>query len=179
MSKGCITSSYGVTIIREDAHGQLDSLEVSLKFLEDAHARRKILVISDFSDSNLRSPARAKVIGQMAARYADIGVFVGPIANRSLGAALVEGLDVENAHVFSTTALATDFLKTHLRQGDLVLIKGIMSHHLPRVYLGLIGDVKCALEICSRQTGCDNCPEFGFTWNPHLEGLMAPPGSYV
>jgi UDP-N-acetylmuramoyl-tripeptide--D-alanyl-D-alanine ligase len=172
-------SSYGATIIREDAHGQLDSLEVSLKFLEDAQARRKILVISDFSDSNLRSPARAKVIGQMAARYADIGVFVGPIAIRSLKAAIAEGLDEENAHAFSTTALATDFLKTHLRQGDLVLIKGLLSHHLPRVYLGLIGDVKCSLEICSRQTGCDNCPELGFKWSPHLEGLMAPPGSYV
>lgn len=171
--------TYGATFIREDAHGQLDSFEVSLKFLAEARATRKVLVVSDFSDSNMRSPARAKVIGQMAARHADIGIFVGPIAVRSRKAAIAEGLATESAHAFPLTAQACDFLKTHLREGDLVMIKGVMSHHLPRVYLGLIGDVKCRLDICHRQTGCDNCPELGFRWEPGLEGLMAPPGSYV
>jgi UDP-N-acetylmuramoyl-tripeptide--D-alanyl-D-alanine ligase len=172
-------SRYGATIIREETHGQLDSIEASLKFLEEARAERKILVISDFSNSDMRTPARARVIGQMAARHADVGIFVGPVAHRAIKAAIAEGLDTANAHAFTSTASATDFLKTHLRHGDLVLIKGIMSHHLPRVYLGLIGDVKCTLEICHRQTGCDNCPELGFRWNPSLEGLMAPPGAYV
>lgn len=171
--------TYGATIIREDAHGQLDSFEVSLKFMEEAHATRKILVISDFSDSNLRTPARAKAMGQMAVRCADVMVFVGTVAQRAHKAAIAAGFDAGNSHTFATTAEVTAFLKTHLRDGDLVMIKGMMSHHLQRIYLGLIGDVKCTLEICPKQTGCDNCPELGFAWSPSLEGLMSPPGSYV
>ncbi|MCW9059969.1 MAG: Mur ligase family protein [Gammaproteobacteria bacterium] len=171
--------AYGATIIREDSHGQLDSFEVSLKFMEEAHAKRKILVISDFSDSNLRTPARAKAMGQMVMRCADVAVFVGPVAQRAHKAALAAGFDAAHSHAFATTAETTAFLKTHLHDGDLMMIKGIMSHHLPRIYLGLIGDVKCTLDICQKQTGCDNCPELGFSWNPSLEGLMSPPGSCV
>ena len=172
-------AAYGATIIREDGHGQLDALEVSLKFLAEARAARKILVISDFSDANLRTPARAKTIGKLVARTADLGVFVGPIAHRALKAAIAEGLPEENGHAFATVAAATAFLKAQLRQGDLVLMKGIMSHHLSRIYLGLIGEVKCTLETCPKQIGCDNCPELGFPWRPELAGLMSPPGSYV
>ena len=171
--------AYGATFIREYAHGELDALEVMLKFMEDARATRKIFIISDFSETEMRSAARAKIVGKITAQYADVGIFVGPIARHAYKSALAEGLDVSNAHVFTSTNLATEFLKSYLQEGDLVFTKGIMSHHLSRIYLGLIGDVKCTLEICHKQTECDNCSALGIKWREDLKGLMAPPKSYI
>ena len=83
---------------------------------------------------------------------------------------------MSNAHVFPSTKLATEFLKSNLQEGDLVFTKGIMSHHLSRIYLGLIGEVKCTRD---KQTECDNCPALGIEWREDLKGLMAPTGSYI
>ncbi len=169
----------GATVVREDWNGSIDTFETAFEMFGEAEARRKIVVFSDYSDSSQKSRVRANFLGRQASRLADIGVFVGDYAERSVGMAVSEGMAAERAHAFISTASATKFLKTVLRRGDLVLIKGRASHHLSRIYLGLIGDVACTLPSCSQQILCDYCPQLGFEWTPTLQGYMARRGESV
>ena len=171
--------AYGATFIRGEYHASIDDLEVAIEFMNGAKANRKLLVLSDFCDSNMKSRPRANRLGKMAADCADIALFVGDAGDRCVKAAINAGMTDETALSFTSTSQATAFLKRSLQQGDLVLVKGLTSHHLSRVYLGLLGDVKCSLQSCSVQHLCDTCPKLGFNWTADLEGLMAPPGSYV
>lgn len=172
-------AAYDATFIRGEYHASIDDLEVAVEWMCKAKARRKMVVLSDFSDSNMNSRQRTNMLGKMAANCADIALFVGNAADRCVKAAINAGMNKETAFSVVNTSQATEFLKCSLQKGDLVLIKGLTSHHLSRVYLGLIGDVRCSLESCSIQYLCDTCPKLGFEWNSDLEGLMAPPGSHV
>lgn len=169
----------GATIIREDWNGSIDTFETAFKVMKDADASRKIVVFSDFSDSKKKLRRRANYLGQVAARLADVAIFVGEYADQSVKAAISEGFDPESAHGFFSIAATTDFLRDELRNGDLVLIKGQANHHLSRIYLGLLGEVKCTKPSCSKQILCDRCPELGFKWRPELKDYMAAPGSMV
>lgn len=154
--------SYGATIIRDEWNGSIDTFETALTVMEEADATRKIVIFSDYSDSMKKLRTRANHLGKIAARIADMAIFVGDYSDRSVQAAISEGLDREHTHGFFSLSSATEFLKNELRKGDLVLIKGQANHHLSRVYLGLLGEVKCAKLSCSKQILCDNCYELGF-----------------
>lgn len=171
--------AYDATFIRGEYHASLDDLEVAFEFMKNAKASRKLVVLSDFCDSDMKSRPRANMLGKMAASCADVALFVGSAGERCVKSAINAGMKPESALSFISTAQATEFLKNFVQKDDLVLIKGLTSHHLSRVYLGLLGDVKCSLESCSKQHLCDTCPKLGFNWNSDLEGLMAPPNSYV
>jgi UDP-N-acetylmuramoyl-tripeptide--D-alanyl-D-alanine ligase len=169
----------GATVLRDDWNGSIDTFEPALKVLADAKANRKIAVFSDYSDSRKKRRRRANHLGRVAAEHVDIAIFVGDYADFSKNAAVGAGLSEEKAHAFFTVAEATAFLKTLLQSGDLVLIKGQANHHLSRIYLGLLGNVKCTLPSCSRQILCDRCPQLGFSWHPEFKPYMAPPESQV
>lgn len=171
--------SYGATFLRDDWNGSIDTFEKAFKVLEEADASRKIVVFSDYSDSMKKLRARANHLGRVAARIADLAIFVSDYADRSVSAAIAEGLPPEQAHAFFSISDATEFLRHALRKGDLVLIKGKTSHHLSRVYLGLLGEIKCSIPSCSRQILCDRCPELGLEWRPELNDYMAAPDSEV
>lgn len=170
----------GAIILRDEYHNSIESFNAAIKVLKEAKVNRKIAVFSDFSAAkNMRVQHRANQIGTMAAECCEIALFVGHYADRSAKAAVKAGLPKANIHGFQTVQQASEFLKHNLRQGDLVLLKGSTYHHLSRVYLGLLGDVSCSLESCSKQFLCDCCPELGFKWTPKLQGLMAPPDAYA
>lgn len=169
----------GATVLRDDFNGSIDSFEPALRVLEEARAGRRILVASDYTDSSERSRARAKRLGEEAARSADVAVFVGGRGERAAAAAIAKGLPPASVHSFGSVAEACALLRRELRDGDLVLLKGWGSHHLSRIYLGLIGAVACQRSFCAKMILCDCCPELGLRWTPALQGLMAPPDARV
>ncbi|HVS03436.1 MAG TPA: Mur ligase family protein [Thermoanaerobaculia bacterium] len=172
-----ITLPNGATVIRDDFNGSIDTFEPALRLLGEARARRRILVASDYSDSNRSPRQRARRLGQEAARLADVAVFVGERAERGVKGAVDEGMAPANAHAFHHLAEATGFLRRELGEGDLVLIKGQGNHHLSRIYLGLIGEVTCRRTSCPKTILCDRCDELGLRWTPARRELMAPPDS--
>jgi UDP-N-acetylmuramoyl-tripeptide--D-alanyl-D-alanine ligase len=174
-----VTLPNQATIIRDDWNGSIDTFEVALQFLSDARATRKIVVFSDFSDSRKKLRSRANYLGRIAASHADLAVFVGDYADRSEQSAIDAGLDRESVHGFFSFADAIPFLKTELRPGDLVLIKGQANHHLSRIYLGLLGDVTCLRSSCPKQILCDRCPDLGFAWTEEMGAYRASPNSMV
>lgn len=169
----------GATLVRDEWNGSIDTFEAAFEFMADARAARKIVVVSDYSDTTTRLRARANQLGRRVAGFADVAVFVGEYADRAATAAIGEGLPQQAVHSFANLPGATAFLKRELRAGDLVLLKGQTNHHLSRIFLGLLGDVSCTLLSCPRQTLCDTCDRLGLEWQPGFRGLMAEQQAFV
>jgi len=162
----------GAVIIRDEWKGPADSLEAAFQVLRDATATRRIAVLSDFSDTSKADRARANQLGRAAASFADLAVFVGSHAEHSARRAIANGLPEDSTKAFETVNGAAAYLKTQLRNGDLVLLKGRMGNHLSRIYLSLLGDIACSLPYCPRQILCDRCSELGLRTHLPLEGLV-------
>lgn len=167
--------SNGAIVIRDEWNGSIDTLDAAVEVMKEAKAQRKIAVLSDYSDTSTKLRGRANRLGRRAAEFADLMVFVGEYAERSAASAVAAGTAKENARSFVTIDAALAFLKSELRRGDLVLLKGQANHHLSRLYLGLLGDIGCTRLACPRQVLCDQCEYLGLPWTPKLAGLMLNP----
>lgn len=174
-----VTLPRGATFIRDEWNGSIDTFKVALKVLADAKADRKLMAVSDFSDSRRKPRDRIKHLGREGALIADILIFIGTRGHYGIKAAVAEGMNPDNVYSFPTVKAAAGFIDHILCPGDLVLLKGRTSDHLSRIYLAQLGPVKCELETCSIQMLCDRCEKLGFQWSSKLEGLMAPPNVHV
>ena len=67
----------------------------------------------------------------------------------------------ESAHAFKTMQQVIEFLRTELRSGDLVVLKGRFASHVVRILYALVGDVKCWVDQCDKSILCEDCPELG------------------
>ncbi len=172
-----VTLPCGAVMLRDDWQGAFDTTDAAWKVMREATADRKIVIFSDYSQTNKKSRVRANHLGNAAAKLADMAIFVGAYAERSSEAAVAAGLDRSAVHPCEDVREASDLLRRVLRRGDLVLLKGPHTHHLSRIHLGLVGPVVCNLQTCDRIRLCDQCPDLGFKWTAERDGLMAPPSS--
>ena len=76
--------------------------------------------------------------------------------------AIEAGMPPDNVHGFASLRDAAGFLKTELRPGDLVLLKGRTTDHVARLFFAQVGSVSCWLEYCPKTMLCDGCWELGF-----------------
>ena len=67
----------------------------------------------------------------------------------------------ESAHTFKTMQQVIAFLRTELRSGDFVVLKGRFASHIVRILYALVEDVKCWVDQCDIRLLCENCPELG------------------
>lgn len=152
----------GAVILRDDYDGSVDTFDAALRVLADARAARRIAVIGDVSDygSTMRRK-RLVHLGREAARVAEVVVFAGEEADFGRRGALQAGLAPENAHGFSDLGEASEFLRSLLRRGDLVLLKGRVSDHVSRLFFAQLGPIRCWKVHCGKVIACDLCPELG------------------
>jgi len=151
----------GVTILRDEYNGSIDTLVPALRVLSDAMARRKVLVISDIGDVNLRSRKRMRWIANEAVKVADLMVFVGSHSHYAARAALNGGIPAERVKSFVDLKKTVEYLRSALRPDDLVLLRGRAGDHLSRVYFALIGDIDCWIPQCPLMFACDYCSHLG------------------
>ena len=152
----------GITFVHDDNKAPLWSVALALRFLRDARASRRIVVIGTISDRRKISDQKAKDdrayrdVALEALDSADHVVFVGELARHALRA---QHPRAEMAlRAFRTIREAADHLRDYLRPGDLVLLKG--SHrmdHLMRIPLSRLRPVRCWRGYCARQKSCDRC----------------------
>jgi UDP-N-acetylmuramoyl-tripeptide--D-alanyl-D-alanine ligase len=172
-----VTHPDGVDFVRDDFKAPADSIPEVLDFLRQAAAARKIAVFGRISDFPGRSRRTYTDIARQALATVDTVVFVGDRAAELWGqrqsAAAVDqrrlrqqlGLadDQSNGqagdmYVFATVELASRFLTSYLRAGDLVLLKGSgPTDHLERILLSRQRPVSCWLTGCGRLISCDAC----------------------
>lgn len=153
------TTRNGVTFLRDEWNGSVDTLTVALEVLKDATAKRKILVFSDVSDSVEKVRRRQRRIGAMAKEVADAALFVGDAHEHAVRGAIDSGMSPDQVWGFYDIREASEHLRSELREGDLVLLRGRTVDHLSRLYLAMSVEVTCWLPACKKKCFCDVCPE--------------------
>jgi UDP-N-acetylmuramoyl-tripeptide--D-alanyl-D-alanine ligase len=170
--------SNGVTFIRDEIHGEKFNYEVAFDFIRDARARRKVLLASTYAGAG---PLRERMedLGRQAASLFDYAIFIGERGNYAIRAATSAGMPRDSLVAFYKYEQAVEHVRSELRDGDLVLLKGRMDTHLSRLYLSMLGDVECKLKSCGHSFLCDGCPKSGFVANRPVTGAIAPANSNV
>lgn len=150
----------GAIVIRDEYNSSPPTLGAALRAFETFEARRRVLVISGFSDSPQNSRTRMRELGAAAARIAGLAVFVNAEhAHHAVKAAIAAGMRPDCAIGFSDLQAAARYLTSELRDGDLVLLKGRTTDHLSRVLLAQFGPIGCWTASCRKTITCDFCSE--------------------
>ena len=153
----------GAIVLRDDYNASVTGTEASLRVLETAIAKRRILVITDMSDFEGHRRQRRRYLANRLPNVAEMAVFVGEMSGYGARRAIDAGLKAENAHAFPTLREAAEFLRKELREGDLMLIKGRTTDHAARLFLAQLGNVGCWKEYCPKRMLCDICWELDIT----------------
>jgi UDP-N-acetylmuramoyl-tripeptide--D-alanyl-D-alanine ligase len=112
----------GFTIVRDDIKAPLWSIPPALRFVKEARARRKIVVLGTISDYAAGSGATYADVARQALEAADRVIFVGNASAKSLKARRSAGDEALQA--FYSVEAAAEHLRAVVRPGDLVLLKG-------------------------------------------------------
>ena len=153
----------GAIILRDDYNASIDTIDASFRVLEEATALRRLVVITDMSDFGRNRKQRLKYLSSRSAEIADGAVFIGDLAEYGKRRAIDAGLRPEMVHAFPSLQPAAEFLKSELRPGDVMLLKGRTTDHATRIFFAQLGTVKCWKEYCGKRMLCDMCPELGLT----------------
>jgi UDP-N-acetylmuramoyl-tripeptide--D-alanyl-D-alanine ligase len=148
----------GPTFLR-DKNASIDTTAPAFKVLAEATAKRKVLVLTDVTDSTRKARRRLRWLGTEAARVADAVVFIGERCERGVAGAIDAGLPADRVWHFYDIRAAADFLRHELREGDLVMLRSRRIDHLDRIYLTMTTQVGCWRNRCPKHTDCSQCPE--------------------
>ncbi|MEZ5329324.1 MAG: UDP-N-acetylmuramoyl-tripeptide--D-alanyl-D-alanine ligase [Verrucomicrobiales bacterium] len=143
----------GVTFIRDDYKAPWWGLPLTIEFLRNAEAQRKVLVIGEMSDNPGNKGRKFRRLINTALIELDMIVVVGEAAGQ-LNESLLES---EKIQAFDRIADAHEFLTTFLKSGDLVVLKGLVADHLERLARARVETVGCWRDRCGRRTLCTDC----------------------
>lgn len=152
----------GACIIRDEFNANLPSLVAGLDFLGRARASRRIVLVGDVLDTGLTARPRARDLAARVAKVADLAVFLGRDGRLAAKTAVQAGMAEAAVRSYEDLREAAGFLKSELRQGDLVLSSGWQGRHVERVVLSQIGDIACWVERCRIIRPCEMCGELKF-----------------
>jgi UDP-N-acetylmuramoyl-tripeptide--D-alanyl-D-alanine ligase len=126
----------GITVLDDSYNASPASMEAGLALLAGERGRR-VAVLGDMLELGPIEAEAHRRMGEVAARSADVVLAVGPRARTLYDAAYAGG--VAAAHVDDAQA-ALDWLRTQLRPGDVVYVKGSRAMGLDAVVRALVGD---------------------------------------
>jgi len=102
--------------------------------------KRKIAVLGDMLELGKHTSDAHKNIGRIARENADALVVVGQRAQAIKEGAMEAGMDKEKVFEFVNSQKAGNFLKTFIRSGDLVLVKGSQTMRMERAVEAILAD---------------------------------------
>lgn len=152
----------GATMIRDELNGSYDTWLAAVKVLGDSQTARRVLVMSDVTEwhkKSLKPRDRNKELGRIASRVADVAIFVSEHAHHAVKAAVAAGMHPDSVHGFTNLLQAAEHLKSELRHGDLVLLRGRATDHLSRICFAQFGEIGCWKTHCGKTIVCDHCNE--------------------
>ena len=143
----------GVTFILDDYKAPWWGLPLTVDFITEARAKRKILVLGEMSDNPGDKATKLRRLINSTLDHVDRVVVVGP-SGRKLNTALLQN---EKVTVSNSAHEAHQFLNDFLKTGDLVVLKGNIVDHLERLAHARVGDVGCWRSRCGRGGHCAAC----------------------
>ncbi len=161
----------GAVMIRDEFKSAQETVHSALDALEEIPARRRIVILGEISEPAGSMGPVYKEAGRHVGRVADLAVFVTHNFQRyATGArAFLDSGRLINAG--SRFERAVEALRSELRPGDVVLLKGRDTQRLDRIALALMGErVGCHVQMCRLPFRCARCPQLahGFESEPPL-----------
>jgi len=151
-----LQTADGVMFILDTWKAPLWTIPVSLKFMQTAHAQRKVVVIGTISDYPGVGHRKYRAVARQALNVADKVIFVGPQAHSSLKAR--RHPDDDHLLAFDSLFELNEFLNHYLTSGDLVLLKwSNRADHLERLALSRTEEIACWREGCGKYIHCRDC----------------------
>ncbi len=146
----------GITFIRDDWKAPFWTIPASLRFMQAARARRRVVIIGTISDYPGSASPKYRATARQALTVAEKVIFVGKYARSTLKVRCDASDD--RIMAFDSVYALHLFLRGYLASGDLVLLKGSGgADHLQRLVLARSNDIACWRENCDRFIFCTQC----------------------
>jgi UDP-N-acetylmuramyl pentapeptide synthase len=153
----------GVTILRDDYKGTLETVYSALESLSHIPAHRLFIVLGEVEDAPGSLGPIQRKIGGLLARYASKAIILcssnnfQPLRSGALSAGMPDGAVI---HAGRDWSKAQQLFECDLSTGDVVLVKGRRTQRLERIVLSLQGkSVRCRIPECkSSIKACSQCP---------------------
>lgn len=118
---------------------------------ESKSKNRKIAVLGDMLELGKYTEEAHKNIGTIAKENVEVLVVVGARAKGIKAGALEAGMSEENIFEFMTSVEAGEFIKTLIKKGDIVLIKGSQGMRMERTVEAILLDQENKKKLLVRQ----------------------------
>ncbi|UYN89759.1 MAG: UDP-N-acetylmuramoyl-tripeptide--D-alanyl-D-alanine ligase [Anaerolineales bacterium] len=122
----------GSLLLDDTYNASPESTVAALNLLSELEGR-KVAVLGDMLELGQYEEQGHRVVGNLAARVADLLVTVGPRAHTIAETARAAGLQATAINEFEDTEGALAYLKSALGAGDVVLVKGSRGVHMDRI----------------------------------------------
>ncbi|MEN6605414.1 MAG: Mur ligase family protein, partial [Bryobacteraceae bacterium] len=90
----------GAVIVRDDYNGTVATSEASLKFLREVRAGRRLLIVTDISDSGTNRNSRLRWLAQAVSGWLDLLVIVGKSQAYGVRKAIEQGMRPDHVQGF-------------------------------------------------------------------------------
>lgn len=141
----------GSLIVDDTYNSSPVACEAALKTLGEVVGGRKIAVLGDMLELGKHTGEAHKNIGKIARGVVDVLVVVGPRSQAIKDGAFEKGIKKSNVFEFSNSIVAGEFLKTFVKNGDIVLIKGSQSMRMEKTTEAVMADLINKSKLLVRQ----------------------------
>jgi UDP-N-acetylmuramyl pentapeptide synthase len=147
-----IEGRFGTTIVDDTYNASPVAMEEAFKTIEGLTVTgRKIGVLGDMLELGKHSLDEHHRLGAYAAKVFDELVLVGIRARDMKESAEKEGFDMQNIAVFDTAEQAGEHVRSVMKKGDLVFVKGSQGMRMERAVERLISHPERKARLLVRQ----------------------------
>jgi len=148
-----LLSGINNSLIIDDSYNSSPfACESALKTLgEIKSVGRKFAVLGDMLELCKYTEESHKNIGKIAEKNAEILIVVGPRAKTIEEGAVLAGMNEKNIFEFNNSRETGKFLKTFVKNGDLVLVKGSQGMRMERAVEAVLKDKENKEKLLVRQ----------------------------
>ncbi len=128
----------GEYFIIDDTYNASPSSTVSaLETLKDLPGNRRIAVLGDMKELGVLSIQSHREMGKIASKICDILITVGDLADEMKESAVDSGMNIGDISNYKSNKEAVNKLKSIIKPGDLILIKGSRSMKMEEIVKGM------------------------------------------
>lgn len=127
-----VQGKNGSLLLDDTYNASPESTVAALNLLEELDGR-KVAVLGDMLELGPYEEQGHRLVGNLAAKVADVLITVGPRARIIAEAAKGAGLDEKVITQFDDSQQALGFLKVSLAKGDVVLVKGSRAVQMDKI----------------------------------------------
>jgi UDP-N-acetylmuramyl pentapeptide synthase len=153
----------GAIILRDEYKSTMESVEAAFTTLGDIRASRRLAVMGEIADPRGSPYPYYRMLGRLCAQVCDKVIFLGwssKIKPITRGVQRGGGPSQLVFYAGRDVLAAVENLRSDLRAGDVVLIKGRSIQKMDRISLALLGRrVRCRKPECRfKMQDCSRCP---------------------